>query len=77
MAADGITVAESGRNPVSKQHITITIFDSSVENERADAGPVSRPIFQARTGTRARLAAICPVDPCSAESADHTYIHTW
>ena len=81
-------VAESGRNPVSKHQIQLM----SVENEQAVAGRdgrtrLARPNSQARTGTgktHFRCSAgheqdwqPYPVDPYSAISDDHTYIHTY
>ena len=81
-------ITESGRNSASK-HQPIR-FILSVENERADAGrdgrtSFARPNFQARTGTTkknsfpvqvitSRIGKPYPVDPCSAEGANHTYM---
>ena len=81
-------VAESGEIPCVRTRFSLSLDNEQAGAGRDGWTHLARPYSQARMGTektrvffpfscpRAGLATIPPVDPYSAECADHTYIHT-
>ena len=79
--------AETGRNPVSKQHIFSLSMEMSRLTRDRTAEPVSRDQILRRERRQGNINFPCsanheqdwqpyPVDPYSCYMCDHTYIHT-